>query len=261
MIDKQTALGNWDRHVAPSKPFTPAQMEARIARWGRIPSSERAFADTWVPGHERVLYNVIGSGVHDDPNFKPAVAAAENFHVDYIVAPPGCGAALHCHDTEEVFVAITGTWAVHWGDEGEHQVVLAERDVISVPPLVMRSFRNLDDRTPRCSRSAASSRPRMGAKLAEAAKARGVGFDGAGNSSSSTEDRLAGRRSASSASARWEWALRARSCARALRLMPATSAERRSTPSLPRAAPRARVRQSSGRNARRRDLRREHRSD
>ena len=184
MIDKQTALGNWDRHVAPSKPFTPAQMEARIARWGRIPSSERAFADTWVPGHERVLYNVIGSGVHDDPNFKPAVAAAENFHVDYIVAPPGCGAALHCHDTEEVFVAITGTWAVHWGDEGEHQVVLAERDVISVPPLVMRSFRNLGDRDHTLLSILGGKQPghvKWARKLAEAAKARGVGFDDAGN--------------------------------------------------------------------------------
>jgi uncharacterized RmlC-like cupin family protein len=184
MIDRQRALGNWDKHVAASKPCTPAEMAVRVARWGAIPSSSRSFADTWVPGHERVLYSVIGSGVHEDPHFKPAIAAAEHFVVDYIVAPPGCGAALHAHDSEEVFVVITGKWAVHWGDEGEHHVVLDERDVISVPPFVMRAFRNLGDRDHTLLSILGGGNPghvKWARKLAEAARARGVGFDDAGN--------------------------------------------------------------------------------
>ena len=95
MTRKAAALSNWTQHVAPSSPCSPAQMNVRIARFGEIPASPRAFVDTWVQGHERTLYSVIGSGVTDNPEFKPRIAAAENFHVDFIVAPKGCGAAMH----------------------------------------------------------------------------------------------------------------------------------------------------------------------
>lgn len=150
-MDKQTLFDSWAGHVAPSQPCPPAQMQTRIARWGDIPASQRAFADTWVRGHERTLYSVIGSGVTDDPNFKPRIAAAENFHLDYIVAPKGCGAAMHWHDSEEVFVVQSGRWEVDWidGTTGQvHTVTLGPRDTISVPPFVHRAFRSLDGDDP-----------------------------------------------------------------------------------------------------------------
>jgi len=181
-------LANWDQHVAPSAPFTPAQMAGRVARFNALPASPRAFIDTFIPGHERVLYSVIGSprgdGIHEDPNFRPAIPHALNFVVDYIQAPPDCGAALHAHDSEEVFVAITGRWEVSWGDHGENRVELEERDVISVPPFVMRAFRNLGDRPNLLLSILGGGNPgrvKWAAKVAEAAKAEGVGFDAAGD--------------------------------------------------------------------------------
>jgi mannose-6-phosphate isomerase-like protein (cupin superfamily) len=180
MVTKSQAIENWRDHVAPSKPFSPAEMRTRVARWGAIPASARAFVDTYIPGHERTLYSVIGAGVTDDPSFVPAIAAAENFHVDYIVAPPGCGAALHCHDSEEVFVAISGRWSITWGDAGEHEILLNERDVISVPPLVHRGFRNLGDRDHVLLSILGGKHPgrvKWAERVAEQAKARGVGFD------------------------------------------------------------------------------------
>jgi len=185
-MDKQTLIKSWDEYVAPSQPLSPEGMSQRIARWGGIPASPRAFVDTYVKGHERTLYSVIGSGVTDDPNFKPSIAAAENFHVDYIVAPKGCGAAMHWHDSEEVFVVQAGRWEVDWidGATGKtHTVSLGPRDTISVPPFVHRAFRSLDGEDPVSGGMLVSilggktpGRVKWDAALAEKAKAVGAGF-------------------------------------------------------------------------------------
>ena len=31
------------------------------------------------------------------------------------------GAALHSHSTVEVFIPLSGTWSIYWGDEGEQE--------------------------------------------------------------------------------------------------------------------------------------------
>lgn len=147
MTTSDKSLANWKHHVAASAAYDPAAMNLRIARFDEIPASPRAFVDTWVEGHQRTLMSVIGSGVTDNPDFKPRIAAAENFHVDFIIAPKGCGAAMHWHTTEEVFIVQAGRWEVDWldGVSGDvHTVTLNPRDTISVPPRVHRSFRNLD---------------------------------------------------------------------------------------------------------------------
>jgi mannose-6-phosphate isomerase-like protein (cupin superfamily) len=191
-ISKEQAMDNWKEHVAPSSPCSPAQMNARIARFGEIPASPRAFVDTWVKGHERTLLSVIGSGVTDNPDFKPRIAAAENFHVDFIVAPKGCGAAMHWHTTEEVFIIQAGHWEIDWIDgatEKTHTVTLGPRDTISVPPLVHRSFRSLDGDDLAHGGGMMISvlggkvpdRVKWDASLEEKARAVGAGFEADGN--------------------------------------------------------------------------------
>jgi quercetin dioxygenase-like cupin family protein len=118
------------------------EMLSRVARFDSLKASPQAFLDTRIPGHERDIYNVIGPGVTEDPALRPAIADARDFNVTYVGADPGKGAALHSHTTVEVFIPLTGKWTIYWGDEGEEEVVLNERDVISVPPGVMRGFRN-----------------------------------------------------------------------------------------------------------------------
>ena len=44
-------------------------------------------------------------------------------------------------------MALSGRWAVSWGDTGEHELVLEQWDTISVPPGVMRGFRNAGPET------------------------------------------------------------------------------------------------------------------
>ncbi|MCB1969240.1 MAG: cupin domain-containing protein [Geminicoccaceae bacterium] len=132
-------------HIGKSRPISTEEMEARVWRYDRLEGSPNAFLDAAIPGHRRVLYGALGVGTSDEKIFK-AVKAAENFHIDYIRAEPGQGAALHSHDSEEVFIAMTGRWKVRWGTNGEHSTELDTFDGISVPSGVMRSFENMGDR-------------------------------------------------------------------------------------------------------------------
>ncbi|MEM8949345.1 MAG: cupin domain-containing protein [Pseudomonadota bacterium] len=130
--------------VGKSKPISDEEIEARVWRFDALEGSPNAFIDAAVPGHERVLYGALGSGTADEQIVK-AVKAAENFHIDFIKAGPGQGAALHSHDSEEVFIVMTGRWKVAWGTHGENAIELDRFDGISVPSGVMRSFENLGD--------------------------------------------------------------------------------------------------------------------
>ncbi len=125
-----------------SRSMSRAEMLTRVARFEALGSSARAFVDTLIPGHEREIYNVIGHGVTEDSTLKPAITDVESFNMTLVKASPGKGAALHSHPTVEVFMPLSGRWAVYWGDDGSEEVMLDRWDVISVPPGVMRGFRN-----------------------------------------------------------------------------------------------------------------------
>ena len=51
-----------------------------------------------------------------------------------IQAEHGCGAALHSHETEEVFMPLVGPWAVFWrAGDGQNEITLQPFDCIHVP--------------------------------------------------------------------------------------------------------------------------------
>jgi len=70
----------------------------------------------------------------------PIITDVQDFHVNFIRAKPGRGAASHTHPTVEVFIPMSGRWAVYWGDDDEEKVLLEQWDVISVPPGVLRVY-------------------------------------------------------------------------------------------------------------------------
>ena len=43
--------------------FTVAEMEAQVARFKHQKSSDKAFIDTRIPGHEREIFSIIGNGI------------------------------------------------------------------------------------------------------------------------------------------------------------------------------------------------------
>ena len=117
----------------------------RVARFAGMKPNKVAFLDTVLPEHRRDLFNMIGVGVNEDPDTKPAIDDARGFTLAHNGCERGKGSALHTHPTIEVFIPLTGTWSIYWGDEGEHEVILEQGDVISVPTGVMRGFKNVGD--------------------------------------------------------------------------------------------------------------------
>lgn len=127
------------------KDISVEEMQARVARYRDLRASPQAFVDTRIPEYERDIYNVIGRGVTEDKDLAPSITDARYFSITYVGADPGKGAALHAHETIEVFIPLTGTWAAYWGDEGDKEIEIDPFDVISFPPGVYRGFRNIGD--------------------------------------------------------------------------------------------------------------------
>ena len=134
-----------------TKNISVEQMEGYVARFSALRGSDEAYIDSRLPGHERLKINLIGMGVveaADKPELQPNIPLpAHGFNLGMIQAEPGNGAALHAHQTEEVFMPLSGRWSIFWGPEGEREVILETHDVISVPIHVMRGFRNVGDET------------------------------------------------------------------------------------------------------------------
>ena len=128
------------------KTMNKAEMLERVALWKDMKPNPQMFVDTRLSEHERDLYSIIGPGVSEDPDTKPAITDAQDFNMAYIGAEPGKGAALHSHPTVEVFIPVTGSWAIYWNEgDAQEEVVIGPLDCISVPPGVLRGFRNAGD--------------------------------------------------------------------------------------------------------------------
>ncbi len=114
---------------------TVAEMETRVARFARLqPTTD--YVDASIPGCERTTYRVLGT-----PPAAPL--AAEGFHLNLVHCEPGKSAPLHNHLTQEVFVALSGSWEVFWGPSGQRSLRLERWDTVSIPPGVSRGFRNV----------------------------------------------------------------------------------------------------------------------
>ncbi len=120
------------------------EMKQRVALFRDLKPSSRPLVDAVLPQYHREIYQVIGGGVIEDPALKAPIPA-DGFHLSIVKAGPGKGTGLHNHKTVEVFMVLTGKWSVIWGDEGENELQIGQYDTISIPPGVLRGFRNDSD--------------------------------------------------------------------------------------------------------------------
>ncbi len=125
-----------------SRVVTREEMLERVAVFKQLTPSARPLVDAVLPQFHREIFNIIGGGVTEDASMKVPITAVEGFHLSIIKAGPRKGTGLHNHTTVEVFMPLTGTWSVQWGDAGENELTIGQWDVISVPTGIMRGFRN-----------------------------------------------------------------------------------------------------------------------
>jgi mannose-6-phosphate isomerase-like protein (cupin superfamily) len=157
--------------------LTVDEMLKHVARFKEQKSTSKSFIDTRIAGHERDIFSIIGAGVLEDPDLKPTIPA-QDFHFSIIKADPGKGAALHSHLTQEVFMPLTGRWALYWGPNGAKEVILEPYDVISVPIHLMRGFRNAGKETALLLAVVGGHDPgKVGWPEATKQKARSAGFE------------------------------------------------------------------------------------
>lgn len=125
--------------------MTPADMEARIVRYGDLMPCKTAFIDAHTPGSDqKENFTIIGGGVSESPDQHVHIALAHGFNIGAAGQPPKCRNSLHSHRTAEVFFVLKGRWRFFWGRWGTAgEVILEEGDIINIPTGIFRGFENI----------------------------------------------------------------------------------------------------------------------
>jgi mannose-6-phosphate isomerase-like protein (cupin superfamily) len=132
---------------APGQSFAD-WMEARVARMSTRSYDWDAlkFQADYDPKYRRAQMRYVGTGgtgVAKDQNTVPA----GHFTFSTMLIPAGHEGPMHIHyDVEEIFFMLRGKMKVICEKDGERwETIVAERDLISVPPGVYREEINIGD--------------------------------------------------------------------------------------------------------------------
>ena len=125
--------------------MTPAQMEARIVRYGDLRPCKTAFIDAHTPGSDqKENFTIIGGGVSESADQHVHITETPGFNIGAAGQPPKCRNSLHIHTTAEVFFVLKGRWRFFWGRWGtDGEVVLEEGDLFNIPTGIFRGFENI----------------------------------------------------------------------------------------------------------------------
>ncbi|WP_299958048.1 cupin domain-containing protein [uncultured Roseobacter sp.] len=124
---------------------TPAEMEARIVRYGDLMPCKTAFIDAHTPGSDqKENFTIIGGGVSESPDQHVHISIPHGFNIGAAGQPPKCRNSLHSHRTAEVFFVLKGRWRFFWGRWGDAgEVTLEEGDIFNIPTGIFRGFENI----------------------------------------------------------------------------------------------------------------------
>lgn len=125
--------------------MTPAEMEARIVRYGDLIPCKTAFIDAHTPGSDqKENFTIIGGGVSESADQHVHIKDTPGFNIGAAGQPPKCRNSLHTHRTAEVFFVLKGRWRFFWGRWGDAgEVTLEEGDIFNIPTGIFRGFENI----------------------------------------------------------------------------------------------------------------------
>lgn len=122
-------------------------LSARLVRYVDLRPCTTAFIDTRTPGRQqKENFTIIGPGVAENPDQFVHIKEPHGFNIGGARQPPDCINSQHSHETAEVFIVHSGTWAFYLGPECEDgEVILSSGDTISIPVGVFRGFKNVGE--------------------------------------------------------------------------------------------------------------------
>ena len=137
-----------DQAPATANEFSKLLSE-RLVRYADLKPCTTAFIDTRTPGRqEKENFTIIGPGVAENPDQHVHIDIPHGFNIGGARQPPDCINSQHSHETAEVFIIHSGTWAFYLGPDCEDgEVVLSPGDTISIPTRVFRGFKNVGEDT------------------------------------------------------------------------------------------------------------------
>jgi uncharacterized RmlC-like cupin family protein len=119
----------------------PREILRNVVRFKEVTPNWEAYPEAALPAHQRAVYRYIGTAGSADEKI-PAAVGAGDVSFALVYAEPGRGAPLHDHTAQEIFFALTGSWRIYLGDEGQERVILEPWDAVLVPPGAQRGFAN-----------------------------------------------------------------------------------------------------------------------
>lgn len=134
----------YKRQAGVGREMTPEEVAHYVAKFADLTPDPDAFRDANDPNKRLKIMWAISPGNTGGP---AAISTPHSFHMTYIESAPGHHPVLHYHDYPEIFVCMRGQYTIHWGNKGEHKVVLDPYDAFSVPPGLMRSVENTGTET------------------------------------------------------------------------------------------------------------------
>ena len=126
-------------------PLNRMDLLARRVRYDDLVPCTTAFIDTRTPGSDlKENFTIIGPGVSESPDQHVHIDIPHGFNIGGARQPPHCVNSQHSHETAEVFVVHSGTWAFRTGEHGDDgEAILKPGDVISIPTQAFRGFENI----------------------------------------------------------------------------------------------------------------------
>lgn len=118
-----------------------SQVNKNLVRYMELIPGQSAFIDARSPGsHLKDNFCIIGAGVAENSKQHVHIQETSGFNIGAAGQPPGIKNSLHSHTTAEIFIVFKGQFRFYWGNDGEHEAILSQGDVISIPVNLFRGF-------------------------------------------------------------------------------------------------------------------------